>query len=44
MKQEVKTETKKFDNFGHAIVIGSSITGLTATRVLTDYFDRVTLI
>jgi hypothetical protein len=36
-KQEVKTDTKKFDNFGHAV----SITGLAATRVLTDHFDRV---
>lgn len=30
--------------FGHAIVIGSSIAGLTAARVLTDYFERVTVI
>ncbi len=27
----------------HAIVIGGSIAGLTAARVLSDYFDRVTL-
>ncbi len=31
-------------SFGHAIVIGSSMAGLTAARVLTDHFDRVTLI
>jgi 2-polyprenyl-6-methoxyphenol hydroxylase-like FAD-dependent oxidoreductase len=30
--------------FGHAVVIGSSITGLTAARVLTDYFAQVTII
>lgn len=30
--------------FGHAVVIGSSIAGLAAARVLGDYFDRVTLI
>lgn len=32
---------KKFD---HAIVIGGSIAGLTAARVLTDYFAQVTVI
>lgn len=31
-------------SFGHAVVIGSSIAGLTAARILSDYFDRVTLI
>src|SRR5688500_3313903 len=30
--------------FSHAIVIGSSIAGLTTARVLTDHFDRVTII
>lgn len=30
--------------FGHAVVIGSSIAGLAAARVLSDHFDRVTLI
>jgi len=30
--------------FGHAIVIGSSIAGLTAARVLSDYFNQVTII
>jgi 2-polyprenyl-6-methoxyphenol hydroxylase-like FAD-dependent oxidoreductase len=30
--------------FGHAVVIGSSMAGLTAARVLIDHFERVTLI
>ncbi len=30
--------------FGHAIVIGSSFAGLTAARVLSDYFTKVTVI
>jgi 2-polyprenyl-6-methoxyphenol hydroxylase-like FAD-dependent oxidoreductase len=30
--------------FGHAIVVGGSITGLIASRVLSDHFERVTLI
>lgn len=30
--------------FGHAVVIGSSIAGLTTARVLNDYFDQVTII
>ncbi len=30
--------------FGHAVVIGSSIAGLAAARVLSDHFARVTLI
>lgn len=30
--------------FGHAVVIGSSIAGLTAARALIDHFDRVTII
>src|SRR6202142_1002416 len=28
----------------HAIVIGASIAGLVAARVLADYFDRVTVL
>lgn len=32
------------DLFEHAVVIGSSIAGLMAARVLTDYFARVTII
>jgi 2-polyprenyl-6-methoxyphenol hydroxylase-like FAD-dependent oxidoreductase len=31
-------------NGTHAIVIGGSMTGLLAARVLSDYFDRVTII
>ncbi len=30
--------------FGHAVVIGGSIAGLTAARVLSDHFDRVTIV
>ena len=30
--------------FGHALVIGSSISGLTAARVLTEHFERVTIV
>ncbi len=30
--------------FGHAVVIGSSIAGLTSARVLIDHFARVTII
>ena len=30
--------------FDHAIVIGGSIAGLTAARVLSDHFARVTVI
>lgn len=30
--------------YQHAIVIGGSIAGLTAARVLTDHFERVTII
>ena len=28
----------------HAVVIGGSIAGLMAARVLTDHFDRVTVL
>jgi len=31
------------DRLGHAIVAGGSISGLIAARVLSDYFDRVTI-
>src|SRR4051794_2007919 len=31
-------------NRDHAVVIGGSLTGLLATRVLLEHFDRVTLI
>jgi 2-polyprenyl-6-methoxyphenol hydroxylase-like FAD-dependent oxidoreductase len=46
----MNTETTSSHNlennprFGHAIVIGGSIAGLTAARVLSDHFARVTLI
>jgi 2-polyprenyl-6-methoxyphenol hydroxylase-like FAD-dependent oxidoreductase len=30
--------------FGHAVVIGSSIAGLTTARILADHFSRVTII
>jgi len=33
-----------FNNGSHAIVIGGSMAGLLAARVLVDHFDRVTLI
>jgi 2-polyprenyl-6-methoxyphenol hydroxylase-like FAD-dependent oxidoreductase len=36
--------TRNDTAFGHAVVIGSSIAGLTAARVLTDHFARVTII
>jgi 2-polyprenyl-6-methoxyphenol hydroxylase-like FAD-dependent oxidoreductase len=32
------------DQLGHAIVTGGSISGLIAARVLSDYFDRVTIL
>jgi flavin-dependent dehydrogenase len=31
-------------DLGHAVVIGSGVAGLTAVRVLTDHFGRVTLV
>jgi 2-polyprenyl-6-methoxyphenol hydroxylase-like FAD-dependent oxidoreductase len=31
-------------NRDHAVVVGGSLTGLLAVRVLTDHFDRVTLV
>ena len=30
--------------FGHAVVVGSSMAGLTAARVLVDHFAQVTLV
>ena len=32
------------NTYRHAVVIGGSIAGLTAARVLSDHFDRVTII
>jgi hypothetical protein len=44
-------QPQKIDNFAaiarpydHAVVIGSGIAGLTAVRVLSDYFNQVTII
>ena len=34
----------KQKKFGHAVVIGNSIAGLTAARVLADYFNKVTIV
>jgi 2-polyprenyl-6-methoxyphenol hydroxylase-like FAD-dependent oxidoreductase len=31
-------------NRDHAVVVGGSLTGLLAARILTDHFDRVTLV
>jgi 2-polyprenyl-6-methoxyphenol hydroxylase-like FAD-dependent oxidoreductase len=36
--------TRNDTAFGHAVVIGSSIAGLTAARVLTDHFAQMTII
>lgn len=36
--------SKPMDKGGHALVIGSSMAGLLATRVLSDYFTRVSLL
>ena len=33
-----------FNKGAHVIVIGSSIAGLLASRILTNYFDRVTIV
>lgn len=35
---------KQYSIGGHAVVIGGSMAGLLAARVLRDYFDRVTVI
>lgn len=31
------------ENKNHAVVIGASIAGLSAARVLSDYYERVTV-
>lgn len=41
---KVSTPTKPENNRSHAIVIGGSIAGLLAARVLTNHFTRVTVI
>lgn len=43
--QASSTERKLHSNYGsHAIVIGGSLAGLLAARVLADHFDRVTIL
>jgi flavin-dependent dehydrogenase len=37
-------ETDSQTRFGHAVVLGSSMAGLLAARVLADHFERVTLV
>lgn len=46
MNRKTATDNSRVNSpaFDHAVVIGSSIAGLTAARVLTDHFDRVTII
>ena len=43
-KTEDKHNSTANPVFGHAVVIGSSIAGLTVARVLTDHFARVTIV
>ncbi len=40
----LQTNQNKPSAYKHAIVIGGSIAGLTTARVLTDHFERVTVI
>ncbi len=44
MKTNAKNNATDNPTFGHAVVIGSSIAGLTAARVLVDHFERVTIV
>lgn len=45
MKNMIQTNLPQAPNtYRHAVVIGGSIAGLTAARVLSDHFDRVTII
>jgi 2-polyprenyl-6-methoxyphenol hydroxylase-like FAD-dependent oxidoreductase len=44
MSTKSKNNSSNSQTFGHAVVIGSSIAGLTAARVLVDRFDRVTIV
>src|ERR1700712_3569667 len=45
MKRKKMTNMNSRRSFGrHALVIGGSIAGLTAGRVLADYFEKVTII
>ncbi|BAZ15350.1 hypothetical protein NIES4071_72220 [Calothrix sp. NIES-4071] len=40
----LKNERKQVDASSHAVVIGSSMTGLLAARVLVEHFDLVTVV
>ncbi len=40
----MQTQSIRQTVYNHAIVIGGSIAGLTTARVLTDHFERVTVI
>lgn len=42
--KEISSVDKITSNKSHAIVIGASITGLLASRILLEHFDNVTLI
>jgi 2-polyprenyl-6-methoxyphenol hydroxylase-like FAD-dependent oxidoreductase len=42
--QKQNTDGKPNGNDSHAVVIGASMAGLLAARVLADYFDRVTVV
>ncbi|MCB0209327.1 MAG: 2-polyprenyl-6-methoxyphenol hydroxylase-like oxidoreductase, partial [Anaerolineae bacterium] len=44
MSNKTATPNQNLTPFGHAVVIGGSIAGLTAARVLSDRFARVTII
>jgi 2-polyprenyl-6-methoxyphenol hydroxylase-like FAD-dependent oxidoreductase len=44
MNRKTTTSHDQHKPFGRAVVIGGSIAGLTAARVLSDYFERVTII
>lgn len=43
-KSAISTPATHENSYHHAIVIGGSIAGLLAARVLTEYFTRVTII
>jgi len=44
-RDTVSTETNSLsDGIGHALVIGGSMAGLFAARVLSEHFERVTIL
>lgn len=43
-QERVQGDTRSSLKHGHAVVIGAGIAGLTAARVLSDYFEYVTII